>query len=190
MPFVGDDALVVEQVGESDWELRRTLRYEGRDECFVVPEGSRTDFASVPRPLVWLIPRYGRYTRAAVLHDFLWRTGATSKADADGIFRRALRELGTSVARRWLMWAAVRTASTFGDLGAAGRHPATLLKLLAVVIPGVVFVAVPFTVVSAWLVLFYVVDSVVFVLAWAVNHLKHVDDRRQPNAPDLAWKLS
>lgn len=190
MPFVGDGALVVEQVGESDWELRRTLRYEGRHECFVVPEGSRTDFASVPRPLVWLIPRYGRYTRAAVLHDHLWRTGATSKADADGIFRRALRELGTSVARRWLMWAAVRTASTFSNLGAELRHPVMVLKLVAVVVPGLVFVAVPFTIVSAWLLLFYIVDAAVFVLASAINRLKHVEDRRPPNAPDFAWKLS
>jgi len=30
-----------------------------------------TDLASVPRSLTWLFPRYGKYTKAAVLHDFL-----------------------------------------------------------------------------------------------------------------------
>ena len=56
-----------------------------------------TDFASVPRFFVWFIPRYGRYTKAAIIHDHLWRDqvgkGAICFRDADGLFRQAMRSL-------------------------------------------------------------------------------------------------
>ena len=71
---------------------------------------------------VWLLPRYGRYTKAAILHDHLWRVavpaGELSLRDADGILRRALRELGVPFLRRWLMWAAVR----YGALKKGGAN--------------------------------------------------------------------
>jgi hypothetical protein len=42
---------------------------------------------------VWFLPRYGRYTKAAILHDHQWRDLATngeiSWVDADALFRRA-----------------------------------------------------------------------------------------------------
>jgi Protein of unknown function (DUF1353) len=57
-----------------------------------------TDFASVPRVFVWFLPRYGRYTKAAILHDYLWReavpAGKLRLAEADVIFRHAMHELG------------------------------------------------------------------------------------------------
>ena len=79
---------------------------------FVVPAGFRTDFASVPRVVTWLVPRFGAYTLAAILHDWLvtegLRTGVVTSRQADGIFRRVMRESGVPVLRRWLMWAGVR----------------------------------------------------------------------------------
>lgn len=41
---------------------------------FVVPKGFVTDFASVPEILQGLIPPTGRYGKAAVIHDYLYRT--------------------------------------------------------------------------------------------------------------------
>ena len=102
----------VEQVNDVEWRLLTKIGYTGKTQRFEVPVGSNTDFASVPRMFVWLLPRYGRYTKAAILHDHLWRVavpaGELSLRDADGILRRALRELGVTFLRRWLMWAAVR----------------------------------------------------------------------------------
>src|SRR4029450_10564361 len=81
-------------------------------EDFVVPEREGTDFASVPQIFVWFLPRYGRYTKAAILHDYLWRVavprGQIDRLQADGIFRQAMRELEVPFLRRWIMWAAVR----------------------------------------------------------------------------------
>lgn len=90
----------------------RALTYRAKSVDFQVPVNQRTDFASVPREFVWFIPRYGIYTKAAILHDYLCRVavpdGQISRIDADGIFRQAMRELGVPFLRRWIMWAAVR----------------------------------------------------------------------------------
>lgn len=94
------------------WLLLQPLVYTGKVDTFTVPAGFRTDFASVPHALTWLVPRTGRHNRAAVLHDYLVRTPSlVSRKDADGIFRRVLRELDVDPVRRWLMYAGVRVAA-------------------------------------------------------------------------------
>lgn len=40
-----------------------------------VPSGFKTDFATVPKILRWLIPPMGKYSWAAVVHDFLLVNG-------------------------------------------------------------------------------------------------------------------
>lgn len=112
MPFVGDDDVAVEQLDEVNWELLRRLVYKGKKDRFTVPKGMDTDFASIPRVFTWFLPRYGKYTKAAILHDYLWRRKATAGEitwlDADALFRRAMRELDVAYLRRWIMWSAVR----------------------------------------------------------------------------------
>jgi hypothetical protein len=116
-------SLIVRRVDAVTWALVDALAYQGRWERFVVPAGFRTDFASVPRPVTWLVPRFGAYTLAAVLHDWLCsegiRSGAVTPRQADGIFRRVMRESGVPVLRRWLMWAGVR----WGALTDPARRP-------------------------------------------------------------------
>jgi hypothetical protein len=111
MPFE-DDGLVVRRRDDETWTVVEQLVYRGKRDVFVVPAGFPTDFASVPRFAVWLIPRFGRYTLPAILHDWLCREGIrrglVTPREADGLFRRAMRELGVPVVRRWLMWAGVR----------------------------------------------------------------------------------
>jgi Protein of unknown function (DUF1353) len=110
--FLTGSTVDVRQLDDKFWVTLQPLVYQGKTQRFVIPKGHRTDFASVPRPFVWFLPRYGRYTPAAVLHDYLWSdavpAGQLTRADADGIFRRAMRELKVPFLRRWIMWAAVR----------------------------------------------------------------------------------
>ncbi len=115
--FSPDAEVLVKQLNATDWELEKGFWYAGKTQVFNVAEGERTDFASVPRVLVWLLPRYGNYTLPAILHDHLWRVeaphGTISYRDADATLRRAMRERDIPFATRWVMWSAVRWASWF-----------------------------------------------------------------------------
>ena len=115
MTFENGPKILVRQATEEDWTLEEEVVYQGRVDRFVVPKGTVTDFASVPRVFAWLVPSYWVFTAAAVLHDHLVRVerpaGRISAVDADGLFRRAMRELGVPFLVRWFMWAAVRLGS-------------------------------------------------------------------------------
>lgn len=193
MPFSDDAQVIVRQADEQFWELMHPLEYRGKVESFVVPAGMLTDFASVPRPFVWFIPQYGRYTMAAILHDYLWSRlaakGELSWIDADAIFRRALRELGVPFLRRWIMWAAVRWTALAKPGGTAGwwkEAPRAVLFIL---------VALPFVLIPAALILiehsaFYMVELVVWgPLRVAPGARKRVP-RKEVNRPRFEWKLS
>jgi len=93
------------------WRLTRPLVYSGARDTFVVPAGFQTDFASVPHWATWLLPRTGRHNRAAVVHDYLCRTGEVPRLDADRIFLRILRELGVPEWRARAMYLGVRIAA-------------------------------------------------------------------------------
>ncbi len=153
-----DSELSIEAASPTTWRLTRALVWTGERDTFSVPAGFVTDFATSPRFLHWLVLPYGPYTRAAVLHDFLltqlaaWSSGAVAlpegragvtpdppadSRDTDGVFRRAMRDLGTPWAKRWMMWAAVRAASCFNPDRAYGRaflkdSPKVLGVLLAI----------------------------------------------------------
>jgi hypothetical protein len=156
--------LVVRAIDEKYWKLERDLVYEGKEDHFLVPKEYTTDFASVPRMFWWLIPRYGRYTEAAVLHDYLCdeaRDGRFSRCDADGIFRRTLRELGVGYLRRRMMWAADRWGGGVHKCG--WQQLALVLFITVLALP----LLVPAVVVFAFLLAFWVVALTV----WAVRKL-------------------
>lgn len=102
--------LIIREAPDCQWVLAQPLEYKGNRDTFIVPVGFATDFASVPRAFWSLFPPYGRHTKAAVLHDFLYVAQITSRKDADGIFLRVMKELGTSWVRRRIMHRAVRLA--------------------------------------------------------------------------------
>jgi len=67
--------LRIELTASGLWVLTEQLVWRGSDgDILVVPAGSETDFASVPRWLQALLPSADpRVVRAAVVHDFLCR---------------------------------------------------------------------------------------------------------------------
>lgn len=195
MPFVGDGHVAVKQVGDNDWELLNELVYQGNHERFVVPVGMGTDFASVPRPFVWFIPRYGKYTRAAILHDYLWRfkalDGEISWADADGLFRRTLRELDVAFLRRWIMWSAVRLASMTKRQASKGRF-AQIPRALACALLAIVVVGPPAIVIVASLAVFWVIEWIAFGSLTVGTFIKSRFRKAPPkevNAPSIRMKL-
>jgi hypothetical protein len=56
--------------GEREFRVEEEIVYTGKWGTFTVPVGFITDFASVPTVVQWLIPSYGKYTLAAIIHDY------------------------------------------------------------------------------------------------------------------------
>lgn len=103
--------LSVEQLDAERWRLAALLAFYSAkfDRMILVPKDFETDFASVPRvPLAyWLFAGVGQ--AAAVVHDFLYSGGITSRDAADAIFLEAMEACGVSAWRRLPMYWAVRT---------------------------------------------------------------------------------
>ena len=163
MPFEAG-SLTVRRVDANTWSVVDPLVYRGRDERFVVPAGFRTDFATVPRLVVWLVPRFGAYTLAAILHDWLCsdgiRSGAVTSREADGIFRRVMRESGVPVLRRWLMWAGVRWGALTSEL----RRPGWLFSapgVIAISLLAAPLVVPPAVVIAPGLLLFALAERLI-----------------------------
>jgi Protein of unknown function (DUF1353) len=182
----------VEELDASAWKLLQAFEYQAQTERYTVPANQRTDFASVPRAFVWFIPTYGRYTKAAILHDHLCdlaRAGTFDRRDADGIFRQAMRSLGVAFLRRWIMWAAVR----WGALGTAAGRKGWIRdapKVVLISIPTVVLLAPAAILVLITLLVWYVVEGIAWVPLEVTARAKR--KRRQPtkrvNPPTLSLK--
>src|SRR5215207_3681703 len=107
---------------DTDWRLWRIetpLIYEvgekGPGRAIVVPSGFITDGASVPRFLWGMLPAWGKYSRAAVVHDYLLEclvrrdphAEALNRRAADLIFYEAAAVSGTGCLMRWFLYAGV-----------------------------------------------------------------------------------
>ena len=90
--------------------LEKNLIYYSKslNQMVAVPEGFITDFASVPRAFWSVMPPSGKYTKAAVLHDYLYQTHLVDKKTADNIFKEAMEVLGVSKFKIWSMYSAVK----------------------------------------------------------------------------------
>lgn len=121
------------------WFLREAFGYdvgvEGSEDTINVPAGFMTDFASVPRLLWWIFPRWGRYGNAAVIHDYCYWDQQRSRKEADAIFFEAMGVLSVGTISRYLLYWTVRAFGWWawwmagrkkraGQIKMAGREPA------------------------------------------------------------------
>jgi hypothetical protein len=92
-----------------NWRLDQPLAYAPADGGHItVQSGFTTDLASIPR-LFWnILPPFGRYTEAAVVHDFLYRTHTVTRKRADSLFYEMMTVLGVNPTAKWTIYLAVR----------------------------------------------------------------------------------
>jgi Protein of unknown function (DUF1353) len=87
--FQTPPAPLVRPFGDNaDWVTAEDMVYTigATTEKIVVPKGFVTDFASIPRPLWSLgLSPHGQYSRAAVIHDFLYWAQGCSRTQSGGI---------------------------------------------------------------------------------------------------------
>lgn len=94
------------------FKLLELFRYRigGMDslDIITIPEGFETDFASVPQILWSVIPPWGKYGKAAVLHDYLYKSGIFERGRCDDIFLEAMEVLDVSWIKRKIIYRGVR----------------------------------------------------------------------------------
>lgn len=118
--FTGRLTLIEVDPDLTQWMLGEPLSYEvgslGSGRLIVVPAGFATDGASIPRLLTNLLPKWGRYSRAAVVHDYGYRRigdgdphpHMPDRRAADAVFLEAMLVLGVSRIIAYAMYGAVR----------------------------------------------------------------------------------
>ena len=86
--------------------------WKSGSELVRVKQGFETDFASIPRILRIIIPKLGRWNKAAVVHDWLYsadgRLWWVDREIADLIFLDAMADLGVAKWKRYVMYWGVR----------------------------------------------------------------------------------
>jgi hypothetical protein len=96
------------------WKIHEAFDYETDAGTVIeIPAGETTDFASIPRFLWPILPPTGRYTRAAVVHDHLYREHRLghkhySRAYADAVFMEGMRDCGCGWLVCYTIWLGVR----------------------------------------------------------------------------------
>ncbi len=107
-------ALVVSPLSDGkSWVVLDEFKYhvgnENSTDIINVSEGFVTDFTSVPRIFWLLIPRWGKYGNAAVIHDWLyWIQGTKNRKQADKILLEGMDILDVSGWQKTAIYYAVR----------------------------------------------------------------------------------
>ena len=89
--------LILDPISNGKAILLEEYVYDVNGYLIRVPKSFITDGASVPKSLQWLYNPYGKYIKAAVIHDYLYscynNTGI-NRTLADKIFRYIMQETG------------------------------------------------------------------------------------------------
>lgn len=92
------DLVFVLRINAGETELR-----------FVVPRGFETNLASVPAIFWPILPPFGKWSRPAILHDYLYsKSGECSRQLADSLFLEAMQDCGVGWWQRQAIYYAVR----------------------------------------------------------------------------------
>lgn len=104
-----------------DFKVEEPLIVRVDKEIFLVPNGFKTDLASIPRWLwTFIAPNEAYYVFPAILHDYLYMyPGERERQYIDEIFYSFLLERGVSRFKAYQMYIAVRI---FGSSHFSWRH--------------------------------------------------------------------
>lgn len=63
-------------------------------QMIIIPAGTQTDGASTPHALWPTLPPFGKYWKAAILHDHLYRNEQRPREECDRLLLEAMESLG------------------------------------------------------------------------------------------------
>ncbi len=84
------------------------IGYRYNKNVISVPRGFVTDFASVPWVLWTFLPSWGKYGKAAIIHDYIYQSHVRTRKEADEIFYEAMLVSGTPERKAKIMFWGVR----------------------------------------------------------------------------------
>lgn len=131
------EVLIVSPLADGrTWVTRKEFGYdvgeEGSGDSIDVPIGFMTDFASIPRPLWALLPRWGKYGNAAVIHDYCYWDQSRSRLESDRIFREAMEVLQVPRWKIRAIYCAVRLGAGMAWSGNRRKKEKGISKIAAV----------------------------------------------------------
>lgn len=89
--------------------FKMVLIVDGRYTNIIAPKGFKTNFASIPQWAWSLIGApWGRYGKAAVIHDFVYQKGVYTRKECDFIFLLGMEACQVERLKRYSMYYAVR----------------------------------------------------------------------------------
>jgi hypothetical protein len=117
-----------------NWVLLDEFSYDvgflDSGDTITVPAGFVTDFTSIPK-LAWSIigGPWGKYGKAAVIHDYLFATQQRGWRKANQIFLEGMKVLGVSWWKRTAMYSMVAAFSWVSWLKAKKKYQAALKEM-------------------------------------------------------------
>lgn len=101
--------LVIEVTSDGRWAVAVPFEVEAEEGAIdVVRPGFTTDLASIPFFARPIFRTWGKWTRPAVYHDWLYKYHPVSRSEADRRFLKGLEVEGVNWPARKAMYAAVR----------------------------------------------------------------------------------
>jgi hypothetical protein len=113
VPFKNTDIAVRTSDGRNITLLEDLVYVTDAGETITVPIGATADGCSTPREVWNLLPPFGQYWMAAVLHDFLYRKTARPQAECDLLFLEAMKSLDVDLLVRETIYEGVHLGGSW-----------------------------------------------------------------------------
>lgn len=108
---IANENLDIRWMDKNTWQLLVGFDFASQvvERIIKVPAGFNTDFASIPKLFQNILSPTGPYAKAALTHDYLYRTkGQATKEEADSVFLEAMEALKVNRFVRTIMYRAVK----------------------------------------------------------------------------------
>jgi hypothetical protein len=113
------------------WYLRENLRWlSAAGEEYVVPRGFVTDFASIPRPFWWLLPKWARYGSASIVHDFNYWEQKYDRKTADRAMVEGMKDLNVGGVTRAMIYFFLRLFGGFAWRNNRKKNEAGFIRVI------------------------------------------------------------
>lgn len=116
----GKDVRIIEEI---HYKYMREINGEWVQKVYIVPNRFKTDFASVPWLFRLFFPRFGRWNKAAILHDHIGRHETMPKLLGDQLFYAFMRHCRVNAAQAGMMYRAVRVGGGGDWWPVDKKHP-------------------------------------------------------------------